>query len=62
MTGTELYNILHTTKGLEHIPAIVLTAQVSEKTMNDIKQHQLAIIQKPFDVDEFFHVIDNALM
>ena len=62
MTGIELYDILHTTKGLEHIPAIVLTAQVSEKTMNDIKQHQLTIIQKPFDVDEFLQVIENALM
>jgi len=62
MTGIELYDILHTTKGLEHIPAIVLTAQVSEKSTNDIKQHQLVTIQKPFDVDEFLQVIGNALM
>ncbi len=62
MTGTELYDILHTTKGLEHVPAIVLTAQVSEKSMNDIRQRQLVTIQKPFDVDEFLQVIENALM
>ena len=62
MTGTELYDILHMTKGLEHIPAIILTAQVSEKTMNDIKEHQLVTIQKPFDVDEFLQIIENILM
>ncbi len=62
MTGIELYDILHTTKGLENIPAIVLTAQVSEKSMNDIKQHRLVTIQKPFDVDDFLQVIENVLI
>ncbi len=62
MTGIELYNILHDTEGLEHIPAIILTAEISEKSRNDIKEHQLVIIQKPFDVDEFLQVIENVLI
>ena len=61
-TGVELYDILHATKGLEHIPAIILTAQVSERSINDIKKHQLAMVQKPFDVDEFLQAIENVLI
>ena len=49
MTGIELYQILHSTEGLEHIPAIILTAEISEKSRSHIKEHQLAIIQKPFE-------------
>ena len=62
MTGIELYNILHGIKELEHIPAIILTAEISEKSRNNIKDHQLVIIQKPFDVDEFLQVIENVLI
>ena len=62
MTGIELYNILHTTQGLEHIPAIILTAEVSEKSINDIKKHHLVMIHKPFDVDEFLQAIENVLI
>jgi len=62
MTGIELYDILHTIKGLEHIPAIILTAEVSEKSINDIKKHHLVMIQKPFEVDEFLQAIENVLI
>ncbi len=61
-TGIELYDILHATNGLEYIPAIILTAQVSERSINDIKEHRLVLIQKPFDVDEFLQAIESVLI
>ena len=62
MTGIELYDILHATKGLEHIPTIILTAEISEKSIHHMKERQLVTIHKPFDVDEFLQVIENALI
>ena len=61
MTGIELYDILHATKELEHIPTIILTAEISEKSMKHMEERQLVTIRKPFDVDEFLQVIENAL-
>jgi CheY-like chemotaxis protein len=54
MNGLELYDQLHTTPGLEAIPAILMTATRLEALRPEIEQHQIKAFEKPFDLDAFF--------
>ena len=60
MDGIKLYDQLHTITGLEHIPAIILTACV-EECENAIEARKLIAFRKPFDIDDFIYTIEEML-
>jgi CheY-like chemotaxis protein len=61
MNGLELYDQLHTTPGLEAIPAILMTATRLEMLRPEIEQRQLTAFEKPFDLDTFVLTVQRLL-
>ncbi|MDQ6662674.1 MAG: response regulator [Chloroflexota bacterium] len=58
MNGIELYDQLHTTSGLEEIPAIVISARLPKK---DIDQRKILGMSKPLELDDFLQAIEKLL-
>jgi CheY-like chemotaxis protein len=61
MNGLELYDQLHATPGLEVIPAILMTATRLEALRPEIEQRQITVLEKPFDLDTFFLMVQRML-
>ncbi len=60
--GLELYDQLHATAGLEAIPAIIMSASLPEKCLNEeIKQRHLFALPNPHTLDELIQTIQQAL-
>lgn len=60
MDGIQLYDQLHATPGLEHIPAIIISVSL-EKVSHEIENRHLLRINKPFDLVKFLDTIKQAL-
>ncbi len=58
MNGIELYDLIRTIEGLEHIPAIIMSANLPEDA---IKQRKLIGIKKPFELDELLDTIEKLI-
>src|SRR5437016_11364716 len=58
MNGIELYDRLHATQGLEHIRAIMISANLPQQ---EIKQRQIVGIRKPFALDDLLNTIEKVL-
>jgi len=58
MNGKELYNHLHTTKGLEHIPTIMTSTNALEQETED---PNVTVCIKPFDLDELLTMVEKLL-
>ena len=58
MTGLELYDRLHATEGLEHIPAIFISANPPRQ---EIEKRHLVSMKKPFNLKDLLHTIENLL-
>ena len=58
--GLELYDQLHAHKGLEAIPAIILSAS-AEQHASEIAARHLIDLSKPVDVEELLQTIEAAL-
>ncbi len=58
MNGIELYDRLHATEGLEHIPAILLTAGVLE---HDFRRRKLVGMSKPVELNKLLDLIEELL-
>ncbi|SRR5258708_11276315 len=56
MDGLELYNKLHTIKGLENVPALFVTGILLDKKG---KERGIIRMQKPFDTDMLLQTIEN---
>ncbi len=56
MDGLELYNRLHTIKGLENVPALFVTGILLDKQG---KERGIIRMQKPFDTDMLLQTIEN---
>lgn len=60
--GIELYDRLHTTAGLEAIPAIIMSASLPEGRLEEeIEQRQLFALPNPHTLDELTQTIQQAL-
>jgi DNA-binding response OmpR family regulator len=59
MDGLELYKRLHTIKGLEQTPALVITGTLLDKQG---QEPGIIRIQKPFDIDILLQTIENISM
>ncbi|GCE17979.1 response regulator [Dictyobacter kobayashii] len=58
MDGLELYNLLHTTEGLENTPVLFMSANFSEKELDTLR---LPYIEKPFELDDLLKEIENII-
>ncbi|HYL44138.1 MAG TPA: response regulator [Ktedonobacteraceae bacterium] len=58
MNGIELYDQLHATRGLEHIPAMVISARLPRQ---EIEKRQIIAMSKPLELDDFLNTIENLL-
>ena len=58
MNGIELYDQLHAIPGLEHIPAIIISARLPRQ---DIEKRQIVGMSKPLELDDFLHTIEHLL-
>nr|HET6904034.1 response regulator [Ktedonobacteraceae bacterium] len=58
MNGLELYDHLHATKGLEHIPALIISARLPR---HEIEKRKLASMSKPLELDDFLQTIEKLL-
>ena len=58
MNGIELYDQLHATKGLEHIPAMVISARLPRQ---EIEKRKIIAMSKPLELDDFLNTIEKLL-
>lgn len=58
MDGLELYNLLHTTEGLENTPVLFMSANFSEKELDKLR---LPYIEKPFELDDLLREIERII-
>ena len=58
MNGIELYDHLHTTPGLEKIPAIVISARLPRQ---EIEKRKIMSMSKPLELDDFLNTIERLL-
>jgi CheY-like chemotaxis protein len=58
MNGLELYDHLHATKGLEQIPAIVISARLPK---SEIAKRNIIAMSKPLELDDFLQTIERLL-
>jgi len=58
MNGLELYDNLHAIKGLEHIPALIISARLPK---HEIEKRKLASLSKPLELDDFLQTIEKLL-
>jgi CheY-like chemotaxis protein len=59
--GIQLYDQLHTTPGLESIPAIIIISSTSEEAAHEIESRHLLRVMKPFHLDNLLDTIKQAL-
>ncbi len=59
MDGIELYDYLHATKGLESVPALMISANVP---MLEMQKRSIIYMKKPFDLGELLQTISKLLM
>ena len=58
MHGLDLYDRLHTTTGLEAVPAMMISARLPQK---ELSTRNIVGMNKPLDLDEFLQAIDQLL-
>ena len=58
MNGIELYDHLHSTQGLEHIPALIISARLPKQ---EIEKRKLTSMSKPLELDEFLQTVEKLL-
>ena len=61
MTALELYDRLHQVEGLEHIPALIITARLPEAVKEDLRRSNIYVCFKPFDIDELLATIEQII-
>ena len=60
-TGLALYDELHALAGLEHVPALLLTAANLSEHDQEIAQRHIRVMSKPIDLDELLETINTLL-
>lgn len=59
MTGLQLYDQLHSVQRLAHIPTLIMSANLP---WEELEKRHIAGIQKPFELNELFHGVKEALV
>jgi len=58
MNGIDLYDKLHTTKGLEDTPGIMISATLPKR---ELKQRALVGISKPFELSQLLDTVEKLV-
>ncbi len=58
MNGIDLYDQLHATKELEHIPAIMMSANLPA---SEARKRKITCLKKPFELDELLQTIEKLI-
>ncbi len=58
MNGIELYDQIHTTRGMEDIPAMMISARLPRQ---ELEQRSIVGMLKPIDLDDFLQTIEHLL-
>ncbi len=58
MNGIELYDHLHAIPGMDHIPAIIVSARLPR---HEIEKRKIIGISKPLELDDFLQTIEQLL-
>jgi CheY-like chemotaxis protein len=58
MNGIDLYDKIHALPGFEHIPVIMVSAQLPKR---EIEKRTLVGISKPFELGELFDTLEQFL-
>lgn len=62
MNGLELYNRLHATEGLDHVPVMFVTGgQMSEEQSITLTERGLCVVEKPYDIDDMLEIIRESI-
>jgi CheY-like chemotaxis protein len=62
MNGLELSDRLHRISGLQAVPTILMSAGTLPLSFEqEINAHQIVFLRKPFDLEEFFEVVERLL-
>jgi CheY-like chemotaxis protein len=59
LNGIEIYDLVHATEGLEHIPALMVSAELPRR---EIAKRGIAGLMKPCRTEEFMQAVQTALM
>ncbi len=59
--GLALYDQLHAIQRLEKVPALLMTARLTEEIADEMKQRNITFAQKPFDIIDLLHDIKKIL-
>lgn len=63
MTGLELYDILHAQRGLQNVPAIIISAfQLTKNIKRRLHAREITLLEKPFDIEDFLCYIEQTLL
>lgn len=63
MTGLELYDILHAQRGLQNVPAIIISAfQLTKNIKRRLHARDITLLEKPFDLEDFLCYIEQILL
>ena len=60
MNGLAFYDLLRRTKGQEETPVVFVSADTSAEVVRPIKERNAVLLAKPFDLDEFFALIEQT--
>lgn len=62
MNGLDLYRQLHATKGLEHVPVIIVTGSIlTDQEKVRLVELGLVTINKPYDIDTMLDTIRQMM-
>jgi DNA-binding NtrC family response regulator len=56
--GIKLYDALHAIDGLEHVPAIMISANLPTQ---EVQKRKLPSLKKPFELDELLQIIGKVI-
>jgi CheY-like chemotaxis protein len=58
INGIQLYDRLHAKNGLEHVPAVMISANAPVK---EIRQRKITYIKKPFELTDLLQTIEKLV-
>jgi len=58
MNGLDLYTRLHTTAGLEHVPALIISATLPKQ---ELLKRDIIGMEKPLDLDDFLRTVESLM-
>jgi CheY-like chemotaxis protein len=61
LDGIDLYDQLHSTPGLERIPAILMSGVSSEQLTDEVERRKLILMEKPFELNDVLSTIATVL-